>query len=239
MFSLRDVSVRYGETVALRPVDIDVAPGATLVLIGPSGSGKTTLLRLMAGLVRPGQGEVRFDGAPVTDWKAVRRRIGYVVQDGGLFPHLTARQNCLLMSRETGADSAAAEARLTELAELTGLTADQLDRYPAELSGGQRQRVGIVRALMLEPDVLLLDEPLSALDPIIRADLARELKTIIDKLGTTVVLVTHSLSEARYFSDRLVLMRDGGVVQTGSYEEFERGPAEPFVSEFIEAETML
>lgn len=239
MFSLRDVSVRYGETIALRPVDLDVALGSTLVLIGPSGSGKTTLLRVMAGLVRPVQGTVSFNEEPVTNWRTVRRRIGYVVQDGGLFPHLTARENCLLMSRELNSDMGQAETRLHELADLTGLTSDELRRFPAELSGGQRQRVGIVRALMLQPDLLLLDEPLSALDPIIRADLAQELKRIIKTLGTTVVLVTHSLTEARFFSDRLVLMRDGGVVQMGSYEEFERAPAEPFVSQFIEAEMML
>jgi osmoprotectant transport system ATP-binding protein len=238
MFSLRNVSVRYGETLALKPVSLDVEPGRTLVLIGPSGSGKTTLLRVMAGLVRP-QGTVCFDGAAVDDWRAVRRRIGYVVQDGGLFPHLTARQNITLMSRELGRDAAETAARTEELALLTHLSADQLDRYPAELSGGQRQRVGIVRALMLRPDVLLLDEPLSALDPIIRAQLAQELKTIIETLGTTAILVTHSLLEARYFSDRLVLMRDGGVVQIGSYAAFEKDPADPFVTQFIEAESML
>ncbi|MEE4348933.1 MAG: ATP-binding cassette domain-containing protein [Pacificimonas sp.] len=238
MFTLTDVSVRYGETVALEPVSLSVTAGQTLVLIGPSGSGKTTLLRVMAGLVSP-NGDLRFDGEPVTDWKAVRRRIGYVVQDGGLFPHLTARENVMLMSRELGRDRDTAAARVTELAALTHLSAAQLDRYPAELSGGQRQRVGIVRALMLEPDVLLLDEPLSALDPIIRAELAQELKTIISTLGTTAVLVTHSLSEARYFSDRLVLMRRGSVVQQGSYTEFETAPADDFVTDFIAAETML
>ncbi|MBZ6379494.1 ABC transporter ATP-binding protein [Pacificimonas flava] len=238
MFSLNNVSVRYGETVALRPVSLDVRPGATLVLIGPSGSGKTTLLRVLAGLVAP-EGEVRFDGEVVTDWRGVRRRLGYVVQDGGLFPHLTARENVALMSHELGRDRAETEARIEELADLTHLNRAQLDRYPAELSGGQKQRVGIVRALMLEPDVLLLDEPLSALDPIIRAELAKELKTIIETLGTTVVLVTHSLSEAQFFSDRLVLMRGGSVVQEGSYEEFERAPADPFVTQFIEAETLL
>ncbi len=235
MFSLKNISVNYGSTVALRPVDLDVEPGRTLVLIGPSGSGKSTLLRVMAGLVRS-DGQLLFDGAPVTDWRTVRRRIGYVIQDGGLFPHLTARQNILLMSRELGLDNAD---RARELAELTHLQPDQLDRYPAELSGGQRQRVGIVRALTLDPDVLLLDEPLSALDPIIRAELADELKTIIETLGKTAILVTHSLSEARFFSDRLVLMRDGSVVQEGSFESFEAAPADPFVTKFIEAERKL
>ncbi|MGB7404186.1 MAG: ATP-binding cassette domain-containing protein [Pacificimonas sp.] len=235
MYSLTNVSVRYGDTVALRPTSLDVEPGRTLVLIGPSGSGKTTLLRVLAGLVSP-EGDVAFDGSPVTNWQAVRRRIGYVVQEGGLFPHLTARQNALLMSRELDLDNGD---RVEELAALTHLEPDQLDRYPAELSGGQRQRVGIVRALMLDPDVLLLDEPLSALDPIIRAGLATELKSIIETLGKTAVLVTHSLSEARFFSDRLVLMRDGSVVQAGSYDEFEASPADPFVSEFIEAERTL
>ena len=238
MFSLDNVSVRYGETLALAPTTLEVERGATLVLIGPSGSGKTTLLRVLAGLVTP-QGRVHFDGTPIRDWRQVRRRIGYVVQDGGLFPHLTARQNITLMSRVLDRDGEDVDARVARLADLTHLSSDQLDRYPAELSGGQRQRVGIIRALMLDPDILLLDEPLSALDPIIRAELAQELKTLIADLGTTAVLVTHSLSEARYFSDRLVLMRGGEVVQTGSYADFEAAPADAFVSEFIAAETML
>ncbi|MBV7256319.1 ATP-binding cassette domain-containing protein [Pacificimonas sp. WHA3] len=235
MYSLQNISVSYGTTIALRPVSMEVEPGKTLVLIGPSGSGKSTLLRVMAGLVTP-EGVLAFGGAPVTDWQRVRRRIGYVIQDGGLFPHLTARENILLMSRELGLDNAA---RVEELAALTHLQQDQLDRYPAELSGGQRQRVGIVRALMLDPDVLLLDEPLSALDPVIRAGLADELKNIIGTLKKTAVLVTHSLSEARFFSDRLVLMRGGAVVQEGSYADFEARPADPFVTEFIDAERKL
>lgn len=239
MYDLTNVSVRYGSTVALAPTDMRIAAEETLVLIGPSGSGKSTLLRVLAGLV-PAAGEVRFDGRPVNgDWRRVRLRIGYVIQDGGLFPHLSARANVTLMARELGWDAARIEARVADLAALVDLSADQLARFPAELSGGQRQRVGIVRALMLDPDVLLLDEPLSALDPITRANLARELKAIFAKLGKTVVLVTHSLGEARYFSDRLVLMRGGHVVQAGSFDAFEAAPADPFVTEFIEAERAL
>lgn len=238
MFDLTNVSVNYGDAQALAPTSLSLARRQTLVLIGPSGAGKSTLLRVFAGLVRA-SGSVRFDGAEVADWQAVRLRLGYVIQDGGLFPHLTAAFNITLMAREIGWDSDRIAARINELAALVGLPVAVLDRFPAELSGGQRQRVGIMRALMLDPDVLLLDEPLSALDPITRAHLAAELKELFRTLDKTVVLVTHSLGEARYFAGRIVLMRGGVVVQDGSFDDLDTAPANPFVREFIDAERAL
>lgn len=169
----------------------------------------------------------------------MRLKLGYVIQDGGLFPHLTAAENVTLMARELGWPANRIAARSAELAQIVGLPDAPLARYPAELSGGQRQRVSIMRALLLDPEVILLDEPLSALDPITRARLAEELHRIFSQLSKTVILVTHSLREARFFASRIVLMRRGRIVQQGSYEQLEQAPAEPFVSEFIAAERAL
>ncbi|HEX8059031.1 MAG TPA: ATP-binding cassette domain-containing protein [Novosphingobium sp.] len=238
MFELRDLAVSYGGTPALAPTSLSITAGETLVLLGPSGSGKSTLLRSLAGLT-PFTGALLFESAPVTDWRAVRRRLGYVIQDGGLFPHLTARGNVTLMARELGWPVERIAARVEELAELVALDASQLNRFPAELSGGQRQRVAMMRALMLDPAVLLLDEPLSALDPITRVRLAGELRDIFARLGKTVVIVTHSLGEARFFGGQAILMRGGEIVQQGPIADLAEKPADPFVSEFLAAEEAL
>jgi osmoprotectant transport system ATP-binding protein len=238
MYDLDSVRVRFGEVEALAPTDLSIAAGETLLLLGPSGSGKSTLLRCLIGL-SPFEGRLLFDGEPVRDWTAVRRRLGYVIQEGGLFPHLTARGNVTLAAREFGWDASRIDARVVELGDLVGLDAAQLARFPGELSGGQRQRVAMMRALMLGPDVLLLDEPLSALDPVTRLRLAGELRDIFARLGMTVVMVTHSLREARFFGGRALLMRDGRVVQEGSIAELEAQPADDFVAEFLAAEAAL
>ena len=238
MFELEQFAVNYGKVAALAPTTLAIAAGETLVLLGPSGSGKSTLLRTLAGLT-PFIGALRFDGEPVGDWQSVRQRIGYVIQQGGLFPHLTARGNAALMARELGWNAARIDARVAELAELVGLELAQLERFPAQLSGGQQQRVALIRALLLDPAVLLLDEPLSALDPITRLRLAGELRAIIARLGKTVVMVTHSLREARFFGGRALLMRDGHVVQQGFLDDLAAHPADDFVREFIAAEEAL
>lgn len=238
MLELRGVSLRYGDVQALHPVDLAVARGRTTVLIGPSGCGKSTVLRLMIGLVAPDTGAVLFDGTEVTpaNARALRQRMGYVIQEGGLFPHLTAWQNVTLMARYLGWPAPQVEARVRELAALVQLPPERLSAYPAALSGGQRQRVGLMRALMLDPDVLLLDEPLGALDPMIRADLQEDLRRIFRTLGKTVVLVTHDLAEAAFFGDMIVLMRAGRIVQQGSLSALVRTPAEPFVEAFVRAQ---
>lgn len=238
MFVLDGVSKRYGDRTALGPLSLDVPAGRTTVLIGPSGCGKSTLVRVLIGLVELDAGGVAFDGTPVTSATAlaVRHRTGYVIQDGGLFPHMTARGNATLMARHLGWDRARIDARVAELTELTRFPADGLDRYPRQLSGGQRQRVGLMRALMLDPDALLLDEPLGALDPLVRADLQTELRDIFRALGKTVVLVTHDLGEAAFFADRIVLLRDGRIVQQGSAADLWHRPADPFVTRFVQAQ---
>jgi len=241
MLELRGVSRSFQGKPAVCDLDLDLPARRTTVLLGPSGCGKSTILRLSIGLLTPDAGEVRFAGAPLrTDdpaaLTAVRRRMGYVIQDGGLFPHLDARGNVTLLARHLGWEEARVRARLAGLCELTRFPADALARYPVQLSGGQRQRVSLMRALMLDPDVLLLDEPLGALDPMIRAELQADLRRVFAALGKTVVLVTHDIGEAGYLGDEIVLLRGGRVVQRGTLEALVRRPADPFVSEFVNAQ---
>lgn len=238
MLTLSQVSKHYQGYAALAPTDLDVPEGETTVLIGPSGCGKSTLLRLIAGLIEPDSGRIHLDGAQLSAANRLQtqQRMGYVIQEGGLFPHLTVRDNVILMARYLKREPGWIEARFRELAELVHLPATLLNRFPVELSGGQRQRVSLMRALMLEPELLLLDEPLGALDPMIRYELQHELKNIFNKLGKTVVLVTHDIAEAAFFGHRLVLMRAGRVIQTGTFRQLAHAPAEAFVEQFISAQ---
>jgi osmoprotectant transport system ATP-binding protein len=238
---LTRVSKSFGDSAALLPLDLSFDPGRTTVLIGPSGCGKSTLLRLIIGLLEPDSGSITFGASEITrdNLLAVRRRIGYVIQEGGLFPHLTAKANVLLMARHLGKSEAEMQTRLDELCALTRFSRDMLARFPVELSGGQRQRVSLMRALMLSPELLLLDEPLGALDPMVRASLQKELKEIFATLQQSVVLVTHDMAEAAFLGDTIVLMNDGRVVQQGSFADLREQPASEFVSEFINAQRGL
>lgn len=241
MFALSNISKSFGSVRAVAPTNLEIPAGRTTVLIGPSGCGKSTLLRLMNGLETPDSGSVTFDSEAVTAASApsLRRRMGYVIQQGGLFPHMTARQNITVMARQTGWIAPDIEARLQVLADLTRFPQNGLARYPAELSGGQRQRVSLMRALMLDPDALLLDEPLGALDPMVRFDLQTELADIFATLGKTVIMVTHDLFEATHFADDIVLIRDGAVEQRGSMKALLAEPASPFVEKFVGAQRGL
>jgi len=235
---LVDVSKRYAGATALHSTNLPVERGKTTVLIGPSGCGKSTLLRLIIRLIEPDSGSIEFNGEPITaeNINVLRRRIGYVIQEGGLFPHLTARANVLLMARHIGKSQEETHDRLLELSELTRFSEKLLPRYPLELSGGQRQRVSLMRALMLSPELLLLDEPLGALDPLVRASLQKDLKEIFTRLGQTVLFVTHDLAEAIYFADQIVLMNEGRIVQKGTITDLREKPADPFVREFMNAQ---
>ncbi|MDB6015524.1 MAG: transporter related protein [Pedosphaera sp.] len=241
MIQLQGVSKHFGPVVALNPTDLIFEERKTTVLIGPSGCGKSTILRLIIGLLEPSTGRLRFDGTVISTETILqlRRRMGYVIQEGGLFPHLTARQNILLLPTHLGRPREEMQSRLNELAELTRLPQDSLSRYPVELSGGQRQRVSLIRALMLKPEVLLLDEPLAALDPMVRANLQTELRAVFHYLNQTVVLVTHSMAEAAYLGDKIVLLRQGNIVQAGTFADLRDHPADGFVSEFINAQRRL
>lgn len=238
MLLLSQVSKRYGSTVALAPTDLQVPAGETLVLIGPSGCGKSTLLRLIIGLVKSDSGTITFTGTRLTPENIfqIRQQTGYVIQEGGLFPHLTVHDNVVVMAHHLHRDTAWINSRFAELAELVRLPQELMGRFPAELSGGQRQRVSLMRALMLDPELLLLDEPLGALDPMIRYELQQELSGIFRQLGKTVILVTHDIAEAAYFGHSLVLIRDGHIVQAGPFKELAQTPAEPFVEQFITAQ---
>jgi len=241
MYRLQNVTKRFGPQVALEPLNLDIQPGSRTVLIGPSGCGKSTLLRLLVGLIEPDGGEIWFDGERFggKNLREIRRRIGYVIQDGGLFPHLTARQNVTLLPRHLGWTGQRMRDRLDELTALTRLDAAMLDRFPAELSGGQRQRVSLMRALVLNPRVLLLDEPLGALDPMVRFDLQNDLTAIFAELKTTVILVTHDLAEAAFLADRLLLLKDGRVVQDAPPGELLNHPADEFAARFVRAQRPL
>lgn len=241
VFELTQLRKSHGRVVALDDVDLRIAAARTTALIGPSGAGKSSVLRMLIGLDWPDSGEVRFDGVPLQRSRLLeqRRRIGYVIQEGGLFPHLSAAANIGLLARTTGWSAQRITERIEALAAMCRLPVDALQRYPAELSGGQRQRVGLIRALMLDPDVLLLDEPLGALDPIIRHELQEQMRELFVDLGKTVVLVTHDVAEAAYLADTLVLLRAGKIVQQGSARELHDQPAEPFVTEFMTAQRSL
>ena len=238
MIKLSSVSKKFGTTVALHETNLDVSASKTTVLIGPSGCGKSTILRLIIGLLEPTGGTIEIDGDRVTPTNilSLRRRIGYVIQEGGLFAHLTARQNILLMARHLKQPAERMEIRLHELCELTHFAEHALPRYPVELSGGQRQRVSLMRALMLQPAVLLLDEPLGALDPMVRARLQDELKEIFKRLQQTVVMVTHDMAEAGFFADCIVLLNEGRIVQFGTLDDLRIRPATEFVREFLRAQ---
>ena len=225
----------------LSGIDLTIEPATTVALIGPSGCGKSTLLRLMNGLLEPDAGTVEFDGERMTGeaLTPARRRIGYVVQEGGLFAHLTAERNVTLLGRRLGWSPGRARDRARELADLVRLDHALLGRYPNELSGGQRQRVALMRALANDPEALLLDEPLGALDPMVRADLQDELRELFGRLHKTVLLVTHDLAEAAYLAGRIVLLHDGAIAQDGPPEALVGQPADDFVRRFVNAQRKL
>ena len=236
MIVLRHVTKRFGDRVALDDISLTVEPGRTHVLLGSSGAGKSTILKIILGLLKPDAGDVGIDtdraaGGPMA-------QIGYVVQEGALYPHLTAARNVTLPARAVGWNRQREARRLEALAALVGLEPELMRRYPHQLSGGQAQRVSLMRALMLDPPLLLLDEPLAALDPIVRADLQGQLGRLFAQLGKTVLLVTHDLREAALLGDTITLMTAGRVVQHGTFADLRQRPADPFVTRFLEAQAV-
>jgi osmoprotectant transport system ATP-binding protein len=240
MFALEHISKRYGEVVALDDVSLDFPAGTVSAIVGSSGSGKSTLLRLLLGLQWPDAGHIQVEGEPLERSRrlAVRRRIGYVIQEGGLFPHLTVRNNLALLPRHLGWSRDRIDERARTLAELMALPESVLPRYPSELSGGQRQRVALMRALMTDPPALMMDEPLGALDPLVRAELQERLQQLFERLHKTVLLVTHDLTEAAFLASRVVLMRSGRVAQDGTPRQLFEQPADEFVRRFVAAQRM-
>lgn len=233
------VSKTYpGGTTAVEDFSLQIPEHTTTVFLGTSGCGKTTLMRMVNAMVAPTSGRVLVRGQDVAeqDPVALRRSIGYVLQEGGLFPHRTIADNIATVPLLERVPRRQARARALELMDLVGLDRDMAGRYPAQLSGGQRQRVGVARALANEADILLMDEPFGALDPLVRADLQAELIRIREQLGTTVLFVTHDIDEAFLLGDQIAVLRIGGrAAQVGTAQELLSHPADDFVADFVGA----
>ncbi len=233
--TLERVTKRFGPVTAVSDVSFNVAAGEICVVIGPSGSGKTTALKMINRVIEPTEGSIRVRGRDIRSLDAVelRRSIGYVIQHVGLFPHMSIAENIAVPLRLKGIGRAPRRARAAALLELVGLDTALLDRRPLELSGGQQQRVGVARALAGDPDIILMDEPFGAVDPLLRRQLQRELKQIQQRVHKTIVLVTHDLAEAFLLADRLIVMKDGRVVQAGTPRTLVLSPQDTFVRKFI------
>ena len=240
MIRFEDVQKIYPDgTVGVGGITLDIAEHSTTVLLGSSGSGKTTLMRMVNKMVAPTSGAVLLAGEDVAvqPTVALRRSIGYVLQDGGLFPHRRVVDNIATVPILDGVPKAKAREHALELMDMVGLDHDLAGRFPSQLSGGQRQRVGVARALANDPKVLLMDEPFGALDPLVRADLQRELRDLQRRLGTTILFVTHDVDEAFLLGDQVAVLRTGGVLaQVGTPEELLSSPADEFVADFVGAD---
>src|SRR5712671_5386878 len=235
---LERLSKEYNRAIAVDNVSLTIEPGSMIALLGPSGCGKTTCLRMIAGLIRPTSGDVFVNNARMTDVPVHRRNIGMLFQNYALFPHLTVEQNIgfgLEMRGIAKADAAKKVADALNLVQLSSFGS----RYPAQLSGGQQQRVALGRALVIEPAVLLLDEPLGALDKGLRESMQVELRALQRRLGVTTVMVTHDQDEALTMADRIVVMRDGRLEQVGTATEIYQRPASRFVATFLGASNLF
>ena len=238
MIEIDSITKRYGDTTVVDNVSMTIAPRTITVIVGTSGSGKTTLMRMINRLVEPTSGQILIDGEPNSAMPGyeLRRRIGYAIQGHGLFPHRTVAENIATVPTLLGWEKSRVDAKVEEL-----LTLFQLDpaafgpRYPHELSGGQQQRVGVARALAAEPNILLMDEPFGALDPVIRAKAQDDLLAIQKHFGTTIVLVTHDMEEAFHLADKIAVMDKGKIVQYAAPEEMLVSPATDFVETLIGA----
>jgi osmoprotectant transport system ATP-binding protein len=236
LLTIENLSKSFGATQAVAEATLTVAAGETLVLAGTSGSGKTTLLKMINRLVEPDTGRILLHGTDLRqrDPVAVRRQIGYVIQQAGLFPHYTVRQNVLVVPRLRQQPLAAVLPRVERLLHRLGLPPEEfLDRYPHELSGGQQQRIGIARALAAEPDLVLMDEPFSALDPITRSALVHDLGHLSQWAERTVIIVSHDVQEAFRLGDRICLMHEGRIQQLGTPRELLLSPANAYVRRFL------
>jgi spermidine/putrescine transport system ATP-binding protein len=236
--SVNDIDKRFADVQALVDVSLDVREGEFFTLLGPSGCGKTTLLRIIAGLELPDAGQVILGGQDITSLPATKRQVNTVFQSYALFPHLSIFENVAfgLRSRKYSQDEV--KSRVNRRLEMLGLQ-DMPERFPHQLSGGQQQRVALARALVNEPEVLLLDEPMSALDARLRAQVQVELRRLQRKLGQTFILVTHDQSEALVVSDRLAVMREGRIIQFGTPKEVYEEPKTRFVAEFLGAANLI
>lgn len=242
MIKFQNVTKKYGEVVAVNNLNVEFEAGQTYVLIGPSGCGKTTTLRMINRLIEATEGTININGQDIhlANPVELRRNIGYVIQQIGLFPHMSIAQNVGLVPYLKDWPKVEREKRVIELLDFVGMPAkDYLHRYPNELSGGQQQRIGVARALASNPEIILMDEPFGALDPITRSTLQDEMLQMQDQLGKTIIFVTHDMDEALKLADKIAIMKDGEIVQFGSPEEILRSPANMFVETFIGKDRLL
>ncbi|UWD48230.1 ABC transporter ATP-binding protein [Clostridioides difficile] len=237
MIEIRNVTKKMGNNVVLDDISLVVETGTLVVLIGSSGCGKTTTLKLINKLIKPTSGEIYINGKPISQENEIelRRKIGYVIQNTGLFPHLTIKENIELIPRLKKEKSVEEiETRTLQLLEMVGLDSDDfLNKYPSELSGGQQQRIGVARAIATDAEIILMDEPFSALDPITRTSLQEQLFSLQDELKKTIIFVTHDMDEALKIADKICIMKDGRIAQYDTPENILRNPANDFVKDFI------
>lgn len=236
MIEFRNISKSYQSAKVLKDVSLTIDGGNLTVIIGVSGCGKTTMLKMINRLIRPTSGDIFIDGENIAgkDVITLRRGIGYVIQQTGLFPHMTVRENIEIIPRLSRTDLEKIKRKTLDLMDMVGMDpAVYLDRYPTELSGGQQQRIGVARAFATDPEIILMDEPFSALDPITRSQLQDELAALQEKLKKTIVFVTHDMDEAVKIADRICIMNDGRVLQHGTPEEILKNPCSDFVADFV------
>ena len=237
MIEMKNISKKVGNKIILDDISLKIDEGSFVVFIGPSGCGKTTTLKLMNKLIEPTSGEIYIDGKPISkeDPIKLRRNIGYVIQSIGLFPHLTIRENVELIPKlKKEKTDEEIEKNTVDLMEMVGLNPKEfLDKYPSELSGGQQQRIGLVRAIATDAEVILMDEPFSALDPITRTQLQDWLYSLQEELKKTIIFVTHDMDEALKLADKICIMKDGKLQQYDTVENLLRNPANEFVKNFI------
>ncbi|MCM3585492.1 ABC transporter ATP-binding protein [Mesobacillus maritimus] len=236
MIKFENIVKKYNRKTVIDDFSLEIEPGQLVVFIGPSGCGKTTLLKMVNRLVQPSSGKIYVDGKDITTMDPIdlRRNIGYVIQSTGLFPHMTIKENLELIPSLKGEDPPEIEKKTEELLELVGLNAKEfLHRFPKELSGGQQQRVGVARAFSTNSDIILMDEPFSALDPVTRSSLQEELFNMQKELNKTIIFVTHDMDEAYKIADKICLLKDGEILQYDTPENILKNPASEFVENFI------
>jgi osmoprotectant transport system ATP-binding protein len=240
VIELRNVSKSFGATPAVADFSLKIENGAFFVLAGPSGCGKSTVLRMINAMIVPGKGQIEVDGQDIRamEPEKLRRSIGYVIQSAGLFPHWTAADNVLAVPRLLKWSPSRCAARLDALVALLRIDPALLDRYPRQLSGGQQQRIGVARALAADPDIVLMDEPFAALDPVSRAELQDELRGIHARSGKTIVFVTHDMDEALRLATGMAVMNGGRLIQTGSPASILLAPVDDFVRDFLGGESL-
>ncbi|WP_251555158.1 ABC transporter ATP-binding protein [Neobacillus muris] len=236
MIQFKNIVKKYKTKTVIQRFSLDIDSGQLVVFIGPSGCGKTTLLKMINQLIQPTSGQILVNGTDISTMNPIelRRNIGYVIQNTGLFPHMTIKENLELIPKLKGEGPAEIEKKTFELLEIVGLDPKEfLDRYPKELSGGQQQRVGVARAFSTNSDIILMDEPFSALDPVTRTSLQDELYQMQRELNKTIVFVTHDMDEAIKIADKICILKDGDIVQYDTPENILKNPANDFVSDFI------